>query len=90
MFNPHRLIAAAAMTGALAIAGPVAAAGATTGVVPPSTVSSVPCFPFPAWCGSSGQPVSWAPWWVRPALGLPPTVTWPPVILPSSAVPVTT
>jgi hypothetical protein len=88
MFSPHRLIAAAAVVGALAVAGPVAGAGATTGVVaPPSTTSSIPCYPFPAWCGSNGQPVSWAPFWVRPALGLPPAPLFPPFVFPTFPAP---
>jgi hypothetical protein len=86
MFSPHRLIAALAVTGALAVAGPVAGASATTGAVASST-SSVPCYPFPAWCGSNGQPVSWAPFWVRPALGLPPAPLFPPFVLPTIPLP---
>jgi hypothetical protein len=83
MFTPHRLIAAAAVGGALAIAGPVTGASAAqTGAVTTPATSSVPCYPFPAWCGSDGQPVAWAPWWVRPALGLPPSTPWATITIP--------
>jgi hypothetical protein len=88
MFKPHRLIAAVAVAGALAVAGPVAGAGATTTApATPGTTSSVPCYPFPAWCDSNGQPSPLAPWWVRQALGLPPAPLWPPFVLPTGLVP---
>jgi hypothetical protein len=90
MFKRNRLIAAATIAGALATAGPIATAGAA-GVPASATVavsnSSIPCYPFPAWCGSNGQPVPFAPWWVRPALGLPPSNVWPFNIVPVSFLP---
>jgi hypothetical protein len=42
---------------ALALAGPVAGAGAQTTTATTSPASSVPCFPFPAFCNASGNPV---------------------------------
>jgi hypothetical protein len=48
----------------LALTGPVAGASAQTGSTPPVTPSSpgssIPCYPFPAWCGPTGQPLT--PW----------------------------
>jgi hypothetical protein len=83
MFTRNRLIAAAAVVGALATAGPVAGASAdqTGAVVTPSPTSSIPCYPLPAWCGSDGQPTPWAPAWVRSALGLAPSPMWSPIQL---------
>jgi hypothetical protein len=89
----NRFVAAATVVAALAAAGPVAGAGAAqspVAIAPGTTTStsSIPCFPFPAWCGPDGQPLPSAPWWVRPALGLPPTSPWPPLnILPVTIVP---
>ena len=79
MLTRHRLIAAAAAVGALAVAGPVAGARAqTAAATAPAPGSSIPCYPLPAFCGPDGQPASWAPWWVWPALGLtPPAPTLP-------------
>jgi hypothetical protein len=75
MFTRSRLIAAAALAAALASAGPVAGASAAQpGAVPglgTSATSNIQCYPLPAFCGPDGQPASWSPWWVRPALGLP-------------------
>ena len=61
MFKIHRLIAAGALAGALAVAGPVAVASAapSPATVQSSTTagSSIPCYPFPAFCDpSTGQP----------------------------------
>jgi hypothetical protein len=48
----------------LALTGPVAGASAQTDSgstgTPSSPGSSIPCYPFPAWCGPSGQPLT--PW----------------------------
>jgi hypothetical protein len=78
MFKVHRLIATAAVAGALAVAGPVAGASAAGTGTAVTSGSSIPCYPFPAFCNpSNGQPAAWAPWWVRPALGLPATPVWP-------------
>jgi hypothetical protein len=41
----------------LALAAPIAAAPAAT---QPSPGSSIPCYPFPAWCSPDGKP--WVPW----------------------------
>ena len=87
MFKPTRLITAAALIGALAAAGPVASASAAQSApvvaLGTNSGSSIPCYPFPAFCDpSTGQPAAWAPWWVRPALGLPPAPLWPPVAIP--------
>jgi hypothetical protein len=93
MFKRSRLIAAAALVASLAVAGPVGAASAATAApVVASTAtpgSNIPCYPFPAFCGSDGQPAWWAPAWVRPALGLPSPSPWPPFTLgqPISIVP---
>jgi hypothetical protein len=94
MFKSHRLIAAVALIGALATAGPVASASAAqpAAAAAPGTTqgSSVPCYPFPAFCGPNGQPAPWAPWWIRPALGLPPASVWQPVwIGPAPVAPLT-
>jgi hypothetical protein len=82
MLKRPRLIAAAAVTGALAAAGPVASASAaqTAAVAPvPTAGSSIPCYPLPAYCANDGQPAWWAPQWVRLALGYPPTLPWRPI-----------
>jgi hypothetical protein len=83
MLKRNRLITAAALVGALAVAGPVAGASSAQpgAVVTPGTTSGskIPCYPLPAFCASGGQPAVWAPWWVRPALGLPPVSHWPPI-----------
>ena len=45
----------------LALTGPVAGASAQTPTTPaPSPGASIPCYPFPAWCGPGGQPLT--PW----------------------------
>ena len=92
MVKPTRLIAAAAVVGALAVAGPVAGASAAQATATPaaSPGSSIPCYPFPAFCDpSTNEPAAWAPWWVRPALGLPPAPLWPPILIqpPSTTLP---
>jgi hypothetical protein len=87
MFKIHRLIAASALAGALAVAGPVAVASAAQS---PATVqsgttagSSIPCYPFPAFCDpSTGQPAAWAPTWVWQALGQTPPSPFPVFPLP--------
>ena len=95
MFKPNRLIAAGAVIGALAAAGPVASASAAqpAAVAASGTTagSSIPCYPFPAFCDpSTGQPASWAPWWVWPALGLQPPQGYPSIPLqPITVTPVT-
>jgi hypothetical protein len=81
MLKPNRLIASAALVGALAIAGPVAGASAAQAGAVAAPGSSIPCYPLPAFCASNGQPAVWAPWWVRPALGLPPLLPWQPISL---------
>src|SRR5580704_6902493 len=77
-----RFVAAAALVAALAAAGPIADANAAPApeavASGGASTSAIPCYPFPAWCGPDGQPVPFAPWWVRPALGLPPSPVWPP------------
>jgi hypothetical protein len=84
MFKINRLTAIAAVVGALAAAGPVAGASAST--TAPTTAnpgSSVPCYPFPAFCDpTTGKPAAWAPAWVSLALGLPPTNPWPVLTFP--------
>jgi hypothetical protein len=91
MFTRSRLIAAAALATVLASAGPVAGARAAQpgAVVAPGTsaTSNISCYPLPAFCGADGQPASWAPWWVRPALGLPPLPPFPPLWQPIRIVP---
>lgn len=82
MFKINRLIAVGAVVGALAVAGPVAGASAaqsTGAVVTASTPgSSIPCYPFPAFCDpSTGQPAAWAPTWVWLALGQTPPSPFP-------------
>lgn len=87
MFIRNRLVAAAAVVGALAVAGPAAAgaSAAPTRAAGATPAPNVPCYPYPAWCGADGQPVWFAPFWVRPALGLPPAPLWPPLsILPAA------
>jgi hypothetical protein len=45
----------------LALTGPVAGASAQTGSgTPASPGSSIPCYPFPAWCTPDGQALT--PW----------------------------
>ena len=94
MFKRNRVIAATAVIGALVATGPIASAGAaTTSAASTSTPgSSIPCYPFPAFCDpSTGQPASWAPWWVRPALGLPAAPLFQPITIqfPTTLVPLT-
>ena len=50
----RKLLAAALVIGVLALAGPVASAGAQTVAAPPP--SAIPCYPYPAFCGPNGQP----------------------------------
>ena len=95
MFKGNRLVAAAAVVGALAAAGPVSSASAASSTAAgPSggtAGSSIPCYPLPAFCNpTTGQPASWAPWWVWPALGLqapgpilPPITFQQPIAIPS-------
>jgi hypothetical protein len=54
----NRLTALTAVMAALAVAAPVAGASAqgTPATVAPS---SIPCYPYPAFCGPNGQP--WFP-----------------------------
>ena len=93
MLKCNRLIAGAAVIGALAVAGPLASANAAQPATPVSSSStpgsSIPCFPFPAFCDpSTGHPASWAPWWVWPALGLQPPPLFSPIpIQPLSTAP---
>ena len=87
MFKPNRLIAIGAVLGALAAAGPVATAAAssapTTAATGTNPGSSVPCYPFPAFCDpSTGKVASWAPYWVSLALGQPPANPWPVLTFP--------
>ena len=77
MFKANRLIAAAAVIGALAAAGPISGASAASSTDPGTSGatpgSNIPCYPFPAFCNpTTGQPAAWAPWWVWQALGLQP------------------
>lgn len=89
MFKGNRLVAAAAVIGALAAAGPVSGASAASSTATDtsggSPGSSIPCYPLPAFCNpTTGQPASWAPWWVWPALGLhAPAPVLPPITIPS-------
>jgi hypothetical protein len=74
MFKINRLITAGALVGALAVAAPVAGASAAQSAGTVQTAgtqsSSIPCYPFPAFCDpSTGQPAAWAPDWVWEALG---------------------
>ena len=64
----NRITALTAVTAALAMAAPVAGAGAAPSAsgharlaATPSTVSpsSIPCYPYPAFCSPSGKP--WFP-----------------------------
>ena len=91
MSKSHRLIAAGAVISALAVAGPVAGAGAAqTAAAAPTTTpgSSIPCYPFPAFCDpTTDKPASWAPWWVWPALGLQPPQGYPPITAQPITVP---
>ena len=94
MSKPHRLIAAGAVISALAVAGPVASAGAAQAAAAAPTAtpgSSVPCYPFPAFCDpTTDKPASWAPSWVWPALGLQPPQGYPTSApLPITAHPIT-
>jgi hypothetical protein len=87
VFKSHRLIALGALVGALAAAWPVAGASAaqSAGTVQSVTTpgSSIPCYPFPAFCDpSTGQPAAWAPTWVWLALGQTPPSPFPVIPLP--------
>jgi hypothetical protein len=85
MFKINRLMTAGALVGALAVAGPVAVANAAPSPATASTTagSSIPCYPFPAFCDpTSGQPAAWAPTWVWQALGQTPPSAFPVFSLP--------
>jgi hypothetical protein len=85
MFKIDRLIKAGALVGALAVAGPVAIASAAQSPAAASTTagSSIPCYPFPAFCDpTSGHPAAWAPPWVWQALGQTPPSAFPVFTLP--------
>ena len=57
----RKLATALPVVAVLALTGPVAGASAQTPTTPASSPgSSIPCYPFPAWCGPSGQPLT--PW----------------------------
>jgi hypothetical protein len=85
MLTSKRFITATALVGALAVAGPVtgaSAAQAAPAVASATTAgSSIPCYPFPAFCASNGQPAWWAPTWVWPALGLTPPHPLPRIVI---------
>jgi hypothetical protein len=53
-----KLAAIAPVIAALAISAPAASARAAT--APGTPGSQIPCYPFPAWCGPDGKPLS--PW----------------------------
>ena len=56
----NRLTALTAVLATLAIAAPVAgASAATTTTTTTVAPSSIPCYPYPAFCGPSGKP--WFP-----------------------------
>jgi hypothetical protein len=57
----RKLAATAPVIAALALAGPVAGADAQVRTVTTSPASSVPCFPFPAFCNAHGDPVGTLP-----------------------------
>jgi hypothetical protein len=50
----RKLAVVAPVIGALALAAPVAGASAQTAPAP----GTIPCYPYPAFCGPGGQP-----WW---------------------------
>jgi hypothetical protein len=68
------LIGVVPVVAALAIAAPVASASAAQ----PAALagpSSIPCYPYPAFCGPNGQP-----WWSFPSpLPLPLPIALPPL-----------
>jgi hypothetical protein len=76
----RKLIGVVPVVAALAIAAPVASASAQATPVGPS---SIPCYPYPAFCGPNGQP-----WWSFPSpsvlpfpFGIPmPPLTGPPIV----------
>jgi hypothetical protein len=53
----RKLVGVVPVVAALALAAPVASASAQT--TPVSGPSSIPCYPYPAFCGPNGQP--WFP-----------------------------
>jgi hypothetical protein len=55
----RKLAAVVPAIAALALAAPVAGASAQTAPVAGSPGSMIPCYPYPAFCGPSGQP--WFP-----------------------------
>jgi hypothetical protein len=57
----RKLAATAPVIAALALVGPVAGADAQITTATPSPAPSVPCFPFPAFCNASGDPVGTLP-----------------------------
>jgi hypothetical protein len=57
----RKLAAVTPVIAALALASPVAGASAATTAGSPG--SMVPCYPYPAFCGSNGKPVFQVPFW---------------------------
>ena len=55
----RRLAAIVPVVGALALAAPVAIASAQAPVGSPGPAVVIPCYPYPAYCGPSGNP--WLP-----------------------------
>jgi hypothetical protein len=71
----RKLVSVVPVVAALAVAVPVASASAST--TPAPGPSSIPCYPYPAFCGPNGQP--WFSYW-SPTQWLPqlPPLTAPP------------
>jgi hypothetical protein len=63
----RKLAAVAPVIAALALAVPVAGASAQTTAAP--SPASIPCYPYPAFCGPGGQP--WFPLQPSPPASFP-------------------
>jgi len=70
----RKLVGVVPVIAALALAAPVASAGAQTAAGP----GSIPCYPYPAFCGPDGQP--WFP--LSSRLGLTPLTGLAPLVAP--------
>jgi hypothetical protein len=68
----RKLIGVVPVVAALALAAPVASASAATGP------SSIPCYPYPAFCGPNGQP--WFSFLQPLPLPFPFPLTGPPIV----------
>jgi hypothetical protein len=65
----RNIAAVAPVVAVLALAVPAAGASTQTTPAPASAGSSIPCYPYPAFCGPNGKPwfsTNWLSWFTFP------------------------